>query len=190
MRIQGRIVGIAGPSCSGKTTVARGLAARMKARLLHLDRFWISGAHRPLVAGHESFERPDQYEGEALLRAALHAADEGDVVIEGFLLFTYPGILEACSSAFLLDVSHEELVRRRLGRAGEAGDDVAGEGRVPEADRGWHAHGREEWERFGAPQASLPGVVVLHPQTTTDPVDVWVDGVVDDLMIAIEGTPR
>lgn len=184
----GRIFGIAGPSCSGKTTVARALAARMKAKLLHLDRFWISGAHRPLVAGHESFERPDQYDGAALLRAALHASEEGDVVIEGFLLFVYPGILQACSSAFLLDVSHEELVRRRLGRAGGAGDDVAGEGRVPEADRGWHAHGREEWERFGAMQASLPGMTVLHPPTTTCPVDAWVDGVVDDLLNATGGT--
>ena len=183
--MNGDIVGIAGPSCSGKTTVARALAARMKARLLHLDRFWISGAHRPLVGGHESFERPDQYDGAALLTAALHAAEEGPVVIEGFLLFAYPGILETCSSAFLLDVSHEELVRRRIGRVGEAGDDVAGEGRVPEADRGWHAHGREEWERYGAPQASLPGVRVLHPKTTSDPVDTWVAGVVDDLMRTI-----
>lgn len=182
----GPVVGIAGPSCSGKTTVARALAARMEARLLHLDRFWISGAHRPLVHGHESFERPDQYDGAALLAAALHAARSGPVVVEGFLLFTYPGVLDACSSAFLLEVPHEELVRRRVGRTGSASDDVAGEGRVPEADRGWHAHGREEWERFGAPQASMPGVRILRP-TTRAPTDARVAGVADEIMAIIRG---
>jgi chloramphenicol 3-O-phosphotransferase len=184
------IIGIAGPSCSGKTTIARVLAKRMRARLLHLDAFWIRGSAKPLVDGHPSFERPEQYDGAALLRSALDASIDGDVVIEGFLLFAYPGILEACASAFLIDVPHEELVRRRLRRGPESSDDVAGAGRVAQADRGWIAHGRKEWERYGAPQAGLPGVVVLHHRTTTDPVDVWVNGVVDDLMIAMEGTRR
>lgn len=157
------IVGIAGPSCSGKSTVAREVATATGALLLHLDGRWITGAEKPEVNGHRSYERPHQYDGASLLADIRAAADEGRVVVaEGFLLFAYPGIAEICHHRFYLDVAHDELVRRRLSRGAQGGNATWGAvGNDAVVDVGWLAHGREEWERFGAPQASLPGVVAL-----------------------------
>lgn len=157
------IIGIAGPSCSGKSTVARELAAATGALLLHLDGRWVKGAEKPVVNGHRSYERPHQYDGASLLREIRAAAEAGrDVVAEGFLLFAYPGIAEICDHRFFLEVPHQELVRRRLARSAAGGNATWGTvGNDAVVDVGWLAHGREEWEAFGAPQALLPGIVIL-----------------------------
>jgi uridine kinase len=84
------LIGIAGPSCSGKSTVARQVADALSCTLLHLDGRWVSGALKPVVSGHRSYERPHQYDGASLLRDALEALGRNPpVVIEGFLLFCY-----------------------------------------------------------------------------------------------------
>jgi hypothetical protein len=158
------LIGIAGPSCSGKSTVASQVAHALSGTLLHLDGRWVSGALKPVVSGHRSYERPHQYDGASLLRDALEALGRNPpVVIEGFLLFCYPGIAEACTHRFFLGVPHRELVARRRTRATAGGDAAWGPcgGRNPDADTAWLAHGREEWERFGAPQASIPGMHVI-----------------------------
>lgn len=155
------LLGIAGPSCSGKTTIARLLATSLGAPLLHLDRHWIIGCDKPLVAGHPTYERPDQYDADALRIETLEAMSRSSiVVVEGFLLFGYPWFAENCTYRFLLDVPHHRLAVRRAARHGLSLDDVVG-GREPEADAGWNAHGREEWERFGKPQRRLPGMNVI-----------------------------
>lgn len=158
------IVGISGPSCSGKTSLARAIAALLGAPTLHLDMHFIADADRPLVNGHPSFERPHQYDGAALLAEMLDAAQRHQhVVAEGFLLFLYPGILDACDHRLHLDVPHRTLVGRRARRASAMGD-VKG-GRIKQADIAWQAHGEEEWEAHGAHQVAMPGVKVLRPAT-------------------------
>jgi uridine kinase len=163
-----RIIGIVGPSCSGKSTLAREVARVLGAPLLQMDGRYVKGYKRPIVQGYESFEQPGQYDSVSLLQdlhltKSLHPV----IVVEGFLLFCYPELEAMCTHAFYLHVPHDELVRRRLARVAAGGDQVWGpNGGNPNADAGWHAHGREEWERFGAPQASLPGIRVLdglHP---------------------------
>ena len=154
-------MGIAGPSCSGKSTVAALVAAAFGAALLRLDDHWIRQAPRETVAGFPSYERPDAYDDASLLLAIRKAAASGPVVAEGFLLLSYPPLHRACSPRFFLDVPHEELVWRRLARIAAGGDPAWGSEGGAAGDRGWLAHGRGEWERFGAAQARLPGVVVL-----------------------------
>jgi hypothetical protein len=155
------ILGIAGPSCSGKTTIARLLAERLGAPLLHLDRHWIIGCEKPLVDGHPSYERPHQYDADALREETLDATSRSSiVVVEGFLLFGYPWFAENCTHRFLLDVPHHRLAARRAARHGLSLDDVVG-GRAPEADAGWHAHGRSEWEKYGARQRDVPGMITI-----------------------------
>lgn len=165
------LMAIAGPSCSGKTTLARIVARILGAPLLHLDRRWMARIERPVVNGHQSFERPEQYDGAGLLDETMRAMECSEhVVVEGFLLFTYPGFHEAADRRILLDVPHEVVARRRLERAQAkaALDDVAG-GRSGAADAGWQAHGREEWDRFGAWQRDLPGMeVVTHDMLGND----------------------
>lgn len=156
------IIGIAGPSCSGKTTIAREIAALLGAPVLHLDRHWLQGCDKPVVDGHPSYERPHQYDADALAQETIDALRTSPiVVVEGFLLFGYAWFAENCSPRIFLDVPHERLAARRRARHGLAVDDVPG-GRAEEADAGWTAHGRAEWERFGAFQRDLPGMEVVH----------------------------
>jgi cytidylate kinase len=158
------LIGISGPSCSGKTTLAREIGRILDAPVLHLDRHFLDEAERPVVEGHPSFERPHQYDGAALLRDARQAlCDHAAVVVEGFLLFSYPGFELECAQMVHLDVPHEVLAERRLARAiaKDAASDVKG-GRKKTADAGWQAHGRSEWERWGAFQADIAGMQVVR----------------------------
>src|SRR3546814_11372068 len=79
------VIGIAGPSCSGKSSLASLIAGRTVATHLCLDRFWIRKAPAVYRDGFRSFERPDLYDGKAMASAALTAAETGPVVAEGFL---------------------------------------------------------------------------------------------------------
>lgn len=156
------IVGISGASCSGKTSLAKAIAEMIGAPTLHLDQHFIAEADRPEVNGYPSFEQPHQYDAAALLEQVRETARQHEhVVVEGFLLFTYPGFLEICDRKVHLDVPHDTLAERRARRNGATGD-VKG-GRIKLADTAWAAHGREEWERFGAMQAALPGIEILRP---------------------------
>lgn len=162
------LIGISGPSCSGKTTLARHAATLLGAPVLHLDRHFIEEADRPIVEGHPSFEQPHQYDGTALLDETVAALDAHEtVVVEGFLLFSYPGFTTLCNRMIHLDVPHEVLAARRRERAlaKAAATDVKG-GRMKGADDGWSAHGREEWLRYGAFQATIPGIEVVRPGIT------------------------
>lgn len=159
------LISIAGPSCSGKTTLARLLGEALRAPTFHLDRHYLAGVEHPLVDGHPSFEQPHQYDA-AALRATVDAAlaDNPIVIAEGFLLLTYPCFANASDLSACLDIPHNVLADRRAARAAQAAaaSDVAG-GRVKKADDGWQAHGRGEWERFGASQLTIPGVRIIKP---------------------------
>lgn len=159
------LIGISGPSCSGKTTLAREIAELLEAPTFHLDRHFIEEACRPLVHGHPSFEQPHQYDGLALLDETVAALDVSThVVVEGFLLFAYPGFTTICDQMLHLDVPHDTLAERRSARAEAkmAAAEIKG-GRIKAADDGWGAHGRIEWQRYGAMQADIPGVQVVRP---------------------------
>jgi hypothetical protein len=147
----------------------------LKAPTLHLDHHYVKGSEHPVVSGHPSYERPEQYDGRALLKEVNRALAENPIVIaEGFLLFAYPGFEMACAEMVHIDVPHEVLVRRRLARMGAA-DDVAG-GRIAEADAAWFAHGETEWLEFGAFQAEIDLMTVVKsrayggewPESTVD----------------------
>ena len=159
------LIGISGPSCSGKTTLAREIAALLDAPTLHLDRHFVEDAERPLVNGHPSFEQPHQYDGMALLDEAVSALDHHEhVVVEGFLLFHYPGFTTICDHMVHLDVPHGVLAERRMARAAAkaAASEVKG-GRKKAADDGWSAHGRCEWMRHGEFQARIAGITIVRP---------------------------
>ncbi len=154
-------IGIAGPSCSGKTTLARELSALLDLPLHHLDAHFVKDADHPLVNGYPSYEQPHQYDGKALLEKAKQ--EEEGCILEGFLLYNYDGALELCDYAFYLDVPHEELVRRRSNRS-KAGTDGVRAVLNPKVDEAWHAHGKEEWEAYGASQMLLPSVNIIKSE--------------------------
>lgn len=147
-------IGIAGPSCSGKSTVARLLAAGLGATRLCLDDFYLKGHARRHVAvdgvRHRSFEHPEAYDGDALLSWC--RSQGGPVVAEGFLLFLYPGAEATFDRMVFIDLPWDEVVARRTLRKGQTAAKV---------DASFAAIGRSEWELFGARQRELPGLRVL-----------------------------
>lgn len=179
------LIGVTGPSCSGKSTLAHEIARQLGAPTFHLDRYFVEDAERPLVMGHPSFEQPHQYDGRALLRDVGRALCENEtVVVEGFLLFAYPGFEMECYRMVYLDVPYEVLAARRLARARSmvAISDVKG-GRSKTADAGWQAHGRAEWDRWGAFQSEIDDMQIVrsrdhggtYPSTPTDIATAIVD---------------
>ncbi len=157
-------IGIAGPSCSGKTTLARGLARKLgwdEKKIFHLDgpeSFYLPN-HEPrhVQQGsrtYRSYEHPEAYDGHALGDALTTA---GGGIADGFLIFSY-GI--PFDLKFFIDVPWEEQKRRRFGRLEQS---------PPEVNESFLAIGEEEWERYGASQKDQAGVIVLDgmlPQET------------------------
>jgi len=158
------LISITGPSCCGKTTLARELGRLLDAPTYHLDQYFIENAERPLVMGHPSFEQPHQYDGAAMLRDVRYAMCDSELVIaEGFLLHAYAGFEMESYRLLHLDVPHEVLAERRLARATakDAGSQVKG-GRIKDADAGWQAHGRSEWETWGSFQTEITGMEIIR----------------------------
>lgn len=78
-----RLIGIAGPSCSGKTALAHALAARLPAGTAHvlsLDAYYRDLSHLPKEARAQSnFDAPDALDHETLIRD-LEALARGETV--------------------------------------------------------------------------------------------------------------
>jgi shikimate kinase len=168
------IIGIAGPSCSGKTTLVKKLSSTLDAEVLHLDKYFIEEQARPIVNGYPSYEQPQQYDGMAMLDDLVEASEQAETVIaEGFLLFNYAGFTTLCDHMFYLDVPHEILKQRRLARMNDVSTSSQVEGgRIKEADEAWQAHGHIEWRRYGEMQANIPGMNILHAANkTTDELE-------------------
>jgi hypothetical protein len=149
-------IGIAGPSCSGKSTLARGLARALNWEMEKI--FQLDGVQGYYATDYEpryvekdgkkyrSWEYPEPFDGCALGRA-LGAAGGG--IADGFLIFCYDIPFDV---KLFVNLPWPEQVRRRLGRLEQCSN---------EANESWLAIGEAEWELFGAAQKSQPGVIVL-----------------------------
>jgi uridine kinase len=148
-----RLVGIAGPSCAGKTELARWLAARLAAPVLNLDHYYIDLAHLPLEErARTNFDEPAAVDHEAILHdvAALargepvvaplydfttHARARGGerivpaglVVVEGLFALYWAGLREHFFVKLFVDAPDELCLARRLGR------DTRERGRTPQS---------------------------------------------------------
>lgn len=149
-------IGIAGPSCSGKSTVAELLAQHVELPLFHLDGRWVKGSPKAIVNGHKSFERPTHYNGDGL---AEDLKSHPHFIAEGFLLFLYKDLLNI-PFKFFIDLPYEEQLARRLARASSRKDDRLG-GVNDVAEIAWRHNGKEEWEAFGAKQKHIEDMVCL-----------------------------
>lgn len=167
-----RLVGIAGPSCSGKTELARWLSQATGAPVLNLDHYYIDLAHLPLeVRARTNFDEPGSVDRDAILadaaalrlgRAihapqynfATHSRTPGDeiitpgplVILEGLFALYWPELRELLALKLFVEAPGEVCLARRLAR------DVVERGRTPESVR-WQF---ETTVQPGARQFILP----------------------------------
>jgi uridine kinase len=147
-----RIIGIAGPSCSGKTTLARALAQALRggATVVGLDAYYhdFSGVPEPAIhvdvpdaidsrllieqmldlAAGRAIERP-VYDYATHTRSAQRVRVEpaGHVVVEGLFALYWPALRALYDLAVFVDADHDTCLSRRVDR------DVRERGRTRES---------------------------------------------------------
>jgi uridine kinase len=147
------LIGIAGPSCSGKTRLAQSLAAVLHAPILALDCYYIDLAHLTLPErARTNFDEPvsldhqlvirhitDLAEGRAIEKPVYdfvrhtrssnteHIEPADFVIVEGLLTLHWPELRRLLALRVFIEVSDDTGFERRSRR------DVMERGRTPES---------------------------------------------------------
>jgi len=100
------IVGISGRSCSGKTRIAKAMSLALDFKVLHLDDYFIPGS--------KNWEAPEAYNFLELVKEI--EKHNGDLIVEGFLLFTNEEALKTFDKKVYLDIPDDTLLKRRKTR--------------------------------------------------------------------------
>lgn len=175
------LIGIAGPSCSGKSELAKRLQRELGAPVLTLDSYYRELAHLSLEerAG-TNFDEPASLD-EELLVAQVRSLAEGravdrpiydfahhtrsgeferiepaaHVVVEGLFALHWPELRALYGASVFIDVEDEVCFRRRLER------DVRERGRTPESVRAQYERTvRPMAERYILPTRAWANLVV------------------------------
>ncbi len=147
------LVGIAGPSCSGKSEVSRRVAEVLGAPVLSLDSYYRDMTHLTLEQrGAVNWDAPEAIDSELMIRQIRELADGRPirkpiydfsrhspseeceyiepaefVVVEGLFALHWPQIRELLDTRIFISADHEVCFERRLYR------DVRERGRTPES---------------------------------------------------------
>jgi uridine kinase len=108
------IIGFAGGSCSGKSTLARALSTRMGCAHICLDDYFRDPRTFPVVYGRPDYDRLEAVDWEEAMAAI--AAVDGDVIVEGFLALAHKPLREMLDVAFFVDTPAPVRLSRRLQR--------------------------------------------------------------------------
>lgn len=115
------IIGIAGPSGGGKTTVAAAIAAKLDCRVLHTDAYFKKDL--PTMQSPDDGEiypdwnHPSSIRSEDLLRDLRAAAEAGEhpyILVEGALLFAIPALREMLDYKIFVTARTETCLYRRI----------------------------------------------------------------------------
>jgi uridine kinase len=133
------LIGIMGPSCSGKSTLAARLAQELDSVVISLDDYWNPEYQPPLVGRWKNRELPGNIDFDHLYRDladlksgksinaprfshrddsfTYHIVEPSPIIIvEGYLLFHDERIRDILDLKAFLDLDDEEMVRRRIAR--------------------------------------------------------------------------
>ncbi|SRR6266536_186886 len=108
------VIGIAGGTCSGKSSVASVLAAKLSAEVISLDGYFKDPATFPVVYAHPDYDRFEAIDWERVIDDLKSAP--GNVVAEGFLLLANKEARDLIDTSFYIDLDEDELIERRLKR--------------------------------------------------------------------------
>lgn len=172
-----KLIGIAGPSCSGKTTAAEILKEKLNAETISQDEFYIKGSEKIYITfkgkEYRTFERPELYDGNRLADVLEELDKKGEIrfeslnlengivkeryiqkpaylIIEGFLLFTYPRLQEIIDHKFYLDLNPGKIMQRRKERGGRV-----------QSDEEFAVIGTREYEKHGLHQKYASNIYVI-----------------------------
>jgi uridine kinase len=135
-------VGVAGPSCSGKSYLAEHLACKLNAALFPLDSYYRELDHlSPLERAHYNFDAPEALDSELLLRHAgqLHSgesiarpvydftthtrrretmelAPKPFVIVEGLFAFHWGGLRQLLGTKVFVELDEALCMERRIQR--------------------------------------------------------------------------
>lgn len=167
-----KLIGIAGPSCSGKTQLARWLSQELGAPMLNLDHYYLDLSHLTLEErARTNFDEPHSVDHDAIIEHAQalrggqgvhaprydfarHTRAPGDevigpgevVILEGLFAFCWPELRDLFDLKLFMEAPDRVCLERRLDR------DVVERGRTPESIREQYA----KTVRPGARQYILP----------------------------------
>lgn len=193
------MLGIAGCSCSGKTTLAAELARQLDATLFPLDLYYRDLSQFPLDSRHKrNFDHPDSLESELFIEHVRELAqgraiqrpvydfkthsrvagafDEikpGNVVIvEGILALHYRELMQRYDFSIYVNAPHDVCLARRIHR------DMRERGRTEESVREqFEATARPMADQYVIPSAALASLTV----DGTDSLDWSVEQILEHL---------
>ena len=148
-----KLIGIAGPSCAGKSELARWLSAHTGAPVLNLDHYYIDLSHLPLeVRARTNFDEAHSVDRDAIVEDAralaggeavhaphydfsTHTRAPGDdvivpgpwVILEGLFTLWWPELRELLDVKLFVEAPNEVCLDRRIER------DVRERGRTRES---------------------------------------------------------
>lgn len=142
---------IAGPSCSGKTTLAVEYAKATGIQVFSLDSFRSRTKRYVQINGVEwrDYENPDCWHGRAF--AQMLATQQGPFIAEGTCLFRYREVIDWLDAdRYYVDVPFAVSLERRRARA-----------RNKQADETFAATGENGLIRWVEPQKLIPYMRIL-----------------------------
>jgi uridine kinase len=185
------LIGIAGPSCAGKTELSRRLATLLPAPILPLDGYYFDLAHlSPAERAQRNFDTPEVFD-QSLFLQHLKALAQGRgisrpvydfaahvrtgrveivtpapfLVVEGLLLFHWEEVRKLLSLRVYVDLDEPSCLERRLLR------DVKERGRAPESVRRQFAETvRPMAEKYIYPTRSFADLLVRGDAPVEDSV--------------------
>jgi len=182
------LIGIAGPSCAGKSELARWLSARLNAPVLNLDQYYIDMAELPLAErARRNFDEPAALEHTLIIEHARRLAagepvraplydfathtrthseqvitPEHYVILEGLFALHWAEVRAMLNTKLFVFAPDDVCLERRLAR------DVVERGRTPESVRWQFATTVQPMAKLHILPARAYADLVL---AGTDPID-------------------
>lgn len=110
------IIGITGPSSSGKTTISKILAKKLKAKLIHSDDYWkYHNKNIPSRKEWKKWEHPSSINFNRLLKEIAKSKNR-IIIVEGFHMLHNKKVRKLLDLKIYIDIPNHLIIKRRLNR--------------------------------------------------------------------------